>query len=156
MFPTLDYLSDCESALKCSRQQVGVLGRAKYFSYTLTWVFSLSQEHSFSQNLNYNHVNKVRHRGESPHLSPSDESASLTGQNGNKDCGGGGLPFLLSRSHNAELLWCRWPPEGRQRPDTGTTCGSATVHHTGLLTTAALSLLIEGLCNQAVCDGAHA
>lgn len=39
------------------------------------------------------------------------------------------LPFLLLRSHSAELLWCRWLPEGRRRPDTGTTCGSPTIHH---------------------------
>lgn len=53
------------------------------------------------------------------------------------------LPFLLLRSHSAELLWCRWLPEGRQRPDTGTTCGSPTVHHRTDLQT--FSLLIEEL-----------
>lgn len=43
------------------------------------------------------------------------------------------LPFLLSRSHSAVLLWCRWLPGGRQRPDTGTTCRSPTVQHTDLI-----------------------
>lgn len=40
------------------------------------------------------------------------------------------LPFLLLRSRNAGPLWCRWRPGGRRRPDTGTTCGSATGHRT--------------------------
>lgn len=65
----------------------------------------------------------------------------------------GSLPFLLSRSHNAELLWCRWPPGGRQRPDTGTTCGSPTVYHVGILkTAAAISLLIREFDFSIVCS----
>lgn len=52
-----------------------------------------------------------------PHLTSPDELVKA-----DRRC----LPFRLSRSRSAELLWCRWPPGGRQRPDTGTTCGSPT------------------------------
>lgn len=71
---------------------------------------------------------KVRLDGKSPNCASSAGRPLLNGRVETKRI----VPFLLSRSHSAKLLWCKWPPGGRQRPDTGTTCRSQTVHHTKL------------------------
>lgn len=135
---------------KCLGQQVCVPGQAQYFSYSRAWyklsVFLHDLHVKAENHTTPHHSNKEGNQGESPHLTPSVESLSKQGWEGS-------LPFLLSRSHNAELLWCRWPPGGRQRPDTGTTCGSPTVYHVEILkTAAAISLLIREFDFSIVCS----